>query len=181
LPCEKLFFIGREEQQEMRLVLPKKQDAVVKGHKGISKSGQAMAKGLINSNIGIWRDMDQLVAANPDLKGLREGVAKSLTMARADNTLAAYKTPVNEWQDFSLGYSREPFPVDGALFILFLQARIEYDQVKGNKAGGLCNRVYAIDLMCSLLGVEGPGKLGPVKGMLEAGRRQLGRPTVKVD
>jgi hypothetical protein len=93
---------------------------------------------------------------------LREGAAKSLTMPRASNTPVAYSTRVNEWHDYSLGYGRHPFPVDEGLFMFFLQARIEYDRDEGNKAGGLCNRVYAIDLVCSLLGVDGPGKLVPV-------------------
>jgi hypothetical protein len=64
LSSEKLVFIGVVALQDMRLMLPKKQDAVVKGHKGVRNSGMGLANGLINSNIGIWRDTDQLVANN---------------------------------------------------------------------------------------------------------------------
>ena len=163
----------------MRLVLPRKQQAIVKGHKGVSKSGLTLANGLINSKIGIWKDMDDLVALHPELGKVRQGVAESLSMARAGNTLSAYSTPVTEWQRYSEEFNKVPFPVDQGLFMFFLQSRIDYDKAKGNKAGGLCNRVYALDLVCSMLGVTGPGSLAPVRAMLEAGRRQLGRPTVK--
>jgi len=39
--------------------------------------------------------------------------------------------------------------------------------------------VYGVDLVCGMMGVEGPGALPQVKLMMESARRQLGRPTVK--
>ena len=160
-------------------MLPRKSQAVVKGHKGVSQAGRSLALGLVNSGLGIWRDMDQLVADNPELEDLREEVAESLTMSRANKTLDAYKTPVDEWQEFAEKFKCRQFPVEEAAFLLFLQNRINYDKSKGNKEGGLLNRVYGVDLVCNMLGVEGPGGLGSVKSLMESARRQLGRPTQK--
>ena len=164
---------------EGRLVLPRKSQAVVKGHKGVSQDGRSLALGLVNSGLGVWGDMDQLVADNPELEDLREEVAESLTMSRANKTLDTYRTPVDEWQDFAAKFKCRQFPVDEAAFLMFLQNGINYDKSKGNKEGGLLNRVYGADLVCNMLGVEGPGSLGSVKSMMESARRQLSRPTQK--
>jgi hypothetical protein len=175
----KLFSIGELSGTEGRLVLPRKSQAVVKGHLGVSKSGLVLADALVNSKVGIWGDMEELIAINPELAPLRDDAAASLTMARASSTLDAYRSPVSEWEEFSGRYNCRTFPVNEAVFILFLQNRINYDKEKGNKVGGLLNRVYGIDLVCSMVGVEGPGTLSEVKLMMESARRQLGRPTVK--
>ena len=164
---------------EGRLVLPSKEAAVVKGHRGVSQSGLILADMLVEGGRGVWGDMDQLVAENPGLEGLRDEVAQSLTMAKAGGTMAAYRSPVSEWQEFCSNYKCRAFPVDGAPFLLFLQQRLNYDIKQGNKVGGLLNRVYGVDLVCGMMGVEGPGALPQVKLMMESARRQLGRPTVK--
>jgi len=106
---------------EGRLVLPSKEAAVVKGHRGVSQSGLILADMLVEGRRGVWGDMDQLVAENPGLEGLRDEVAQSLTMAKAGSTMAAYKSPVSEWQEFCSNYKCRAFPVDGAPFLLFLQ------------------------------------------------------------
>lgn len=162
-----------------RLTLPSKASAVVKGHQGVSKSGMVLAETLIASQRGLWADMEQMVGEHPELEGLREGVALSLTMSKADSTMDAYRTPVREWQDFCDEFHCRPFPVDAAPFLLFLQKRIGYDHEQGNKVGGLLNRVYGVDLACAMMGVDGPGVLPAVKLMMESARRQLGRPTIK--
>jgi len=153
--------------------------AVVKGHKGISYSGLVFADSLVNSGIGMWKDMSQLVAENPELEGVADRLAGSLAMARADSTLDAYRSPVLEWQEFSSSLGCRAFPVDEAPFLLFLQNRVDYDLSKGNKVGGLLNRVYGVDLLCSMLGCPRPGSLPQVRLMMDSARRQLGRPTIK--
>ena len=179
LRVEWLLCLGLGEGLGGRLVLPRKSQAVIQGHKGISKSGKVMAVGLVYSGVGLWSEMDELIDRNPELTGLRDGLAESLTMSKADCTLDAYRTPVIEWQEFSEKLGCLAFPVEEAVFLLFLQNRLNYDKEKGNKVGGLLNRVYGIDLVCAMLGIDAPGALPHVKLMMESARKQLGRPTVK--
>ena len=173
-----LFPLGKPVSS-LKLVLPAKAAAVVKGHKGVSRAGLVLAEALVEGGRGVWEDMAQLVGENPELDSLRDEVAQSLTMAKAVGTLGAYRTPVNEWQEFCSLYKGRAFPVDSALFLLFLQKRLNYDLEQHNKVGGFLNRVYGIDLMCGMLGFEGPGRLPQVRLLIESAKRQLGRPTVK--
>ena len=173
-----LFPLGKRANS-LKLVLPSKSAAVVKGHRGVTKAGVDLAEALVEGGKGIWEDVAQLVGENPCLETLREELAQSLTMAKAASTLGAYKTPVAEWQEFCTMYKGRAFPVDSALFLLFLQNRLNYDLERHNKIGGFLNRVYGIDLMCGMMGFEGPGRLPEVKLLIESAKRQLGRPTIK--
>ena len=173
-----LFPLGKPVPS-LKLVLPAKAAAVLKGHKGVSKAGLVLADALVEGGRGVWEDMAQLVGENPELDYLREGVAQSLTMSKAVSTLGAYRTPVSEWQEFCSRYKGRAFPVDSALYLLFLQERLNYDLAHHNKVGGFLNRVYGVDLMCGMLGFEGPGGLPQVRLLIESAKRQLGRPTVK--
>jgi len=118
-----LFPLGKPVPS-LKLVLPAKAAAVLKGHKGVSKAGLVLADALVEGGRGVWEDMAQLVGENPELDYLREGVAQSLTMSKAVSTLGAYRTPVSEWQEFCSRYKGRAFPVDSALYLLFLQERL---------------------------------------------------------
>jgi hypothetical protein len=175
-----LFYLGDGSVEERRVVLPSKKDAVIRGHKGVSQEGMVLAEGLKGfSGGGVWSEMNALVDNHPALGELRDQMASSMTMSKAASTLKSYNAPVNEWQDFcgSIGYPA--FPVDTAVFLLFLQSRLNYDKEKGNKVGGLLHCVYGVDLLCHMLGFPGPGLQPQVQLMVESARKQLGRPIVK--
>jgi hypothetical protein len=162
------------------LALPSKVQATVRGHKGVCREGLLLSNSLVGwAGGGTWSELNALVEQNPCLGVLRDQLAESLTMSKASSTIKAYKSPVDEWQGFCVGINQVGFPVDTATFLLFLQMRLNYDKERKNKVGGLLNRVYGVDLMCNMLGYEGPGKQPQVLLLLESGRKQLGRPTIK--
>ena len=165
--------------EEGRMAMPDLGQALVKGHPGISSRGKLVAKGLVNSGLGVWKEIDQLVEAEPSLEELQKGLAETINMSRADSTLEVYATPIREWEEFASEHGGSPFPVEVALFLLFLQKRVIHDRVKGNKAGGLCNRVYGVDLMCGMSNLPRPGSDPAVKLLVSSAKRQLGRPTIK--
>lgn len=176
---EGLFYLGSRALSLNSFAMPSKASAVVKGHRGLTKAGEQLALNVLDSGMGVWGDIQQLIAENPHLEEVGQQMAESLVMAKSNNTLAAYKSPVAEWQEFSSSLGCRAFPVDLAPFLLFLQSRLSYDVESVNKAGGLLNRVYGVDLMCSMLGFDRPGKASQVKLMMESARKQLGRPTIK--
>ena len=57
----------------MCLSLPGRAERVTKGHKGPIGAQLKMASSLSGSGIGIWGEMDKLVAADPSLSVLRDG------------------------------------------------------------------------------------------------------------
>ena len=65
------------------LSLPGRAERVIKGHLGLSEALLRVAPSLAGSGIGVWADMDQLVAEGPSLAALRVDCAYMLT-AEAD-------------------------------------------------------------------------------------------------
>jgi hypothetical protein len=130
--------------------------------------------------MGIWGEMDQLVATDPSLSVLRDECAKAMIMAKAANTTAAYKGPVGKWQLVAADKGcAEPFPVNEALFLMFLIAELGRAKGLGLKAGVALNCVYGVNLVCAMLSVPGPGILSSVSLMTSSARLQLARPTVR--
>ena len=93
-------------------------ERVTKGHKGPTGAQLKMASSLSGSGIGIWGEMNKLVAADPSLYVLRDGCAEAMVMAKAANTTATYKGPVGKWQLFAADKGCvEPFPVNEAFSV----------------------------------------------------------------
>jgi hypothetical protein len=114
------------------------------------------------------------------LSVLRDGCAEAMVMAKAANTTATYKGPVGKWQLFAaVKGCAEPFPVNEALFLMFLTEELDRAKDKGLKAGVLLNCVYGVNLVCAMLSVPGPGILSSVSLMISSARVQLARPTVR--
>ena len=167
-------------KQPVCLSLPGRAERVTKGHKGPTGAQLKMASSLSGSGIGIWGEMDKLVAADPSLSVLRDGCAEAMVMAKAANTTATYKGPVGKWQLFAADKGcAEPFPVNEALFLMFLTEELDRAKDKGLKAGVLLNCVYGVNLVCAMLSVPGPGILSSVSLMISSARLQLARPTVR--
>ena len=167
-------------KQPVCLSLPGRAERVTKGHKGPTGAQLKMASSLSGSGIGIWGEMDKLVAADPSLSVLRDGCAEAMVMAKAANTTATYKGPVGKWQLFAAARGcAEPFPVSEALFLMFLTEELDRAKDKGLKAGVLLNCVYGVNLVCAMLSVPGPGILSSVSLMISSARLQLARPTVR--
>ena len=167
-------------KQPVCLSLPGRAERVTKGHKGPTGAQLKMASSLSGSGIGIWGEMDKLVAADPSLSVLRDGCAEAMVMAKAANTTATYKGPVGKWQLFAaVKGCAEPFPVNEALFLMFLTEELDRAKDKGLKAGVLLNCVYGVNLVCAMLSVPGPGILSSVSLMISSARVQLARPTVR--
>jgi hypothetical protein len=55
----------------VHLSLPGRAERVIKGHLGPSEALLRVASSLAGSGIGVWADMDQLVAEGPSLAALR--------------------------------------------------------------------------------------------------------------
>ena len=55
----------------VHLSLPGRAERVIKGHLGPSETLLRVASSLAGSGIGVWADMDQLVAEEPSLAALR--------------------------------------------------------------------------------------------------------------
>jgi hypothetical protein len=124
--------------------------------------------------------MNKLVTADPSLSVLRDGCAEAMVMAKAANTTATYKGAVGRWQLFAAGRGCSvPFPVNEALFLLFLTEELSRARDKGLKAGVVLNCVYGVNLVCAMLSVPGPGTLASVSLMTSSARLQLARPTVR--
>ena len=166
-------------RQPVYLSLPGRAERVTKGHTGPTGAQLSMASSIAGSGIGVWGQMDELVAADPSLTALRDDCAKALIMSKSVNTTAAYKGPVGKWQLFASSRGVLPFPVSEALFLLFLTEELNRSKAKGLKAGGVLNCVYGVNLVCSMLCVPGPGSLNSVALMVTSARLQLARPTVK--
>ena len=167
-------------KQPVYLPLPGRAERVTKGHKGPTGAQLELASSLADSGIGIWGEMDKLVAADPSLSDLRDGCAEAMVMAKAANTTATYKGPVGKWQLFAAGRAcSDPFPVNEALFLLFLTEELGRAKDKGLKAGVVLNCVYGVNLVCAMLSVPGPGILASVSLMTSSARLQLARPTVR--
>ena len=73
-------------------------ERVIKGHTGATGAQLSMASSIAGSGIGVWDQMDELVAADPSLTALRDDCAKALIMSKSVNTTAAYKGHVGKWQ-----------------------------------------------------------------------------------
>ena len=164
----------------LHLSLPGRAERVTKGHLGPSVAQLRMASSLASSGVGVWADMDQLVAGEPVLAALRDSCAQALVMARASNTTATYKGPVAKWQEFAAARRCvAAFPVVEAVFLLFVAAELDRAKGKGLKSGVVLNCVYGVDLVCSMLSVPGPSSLSSVQLMVTSARLQLARPVVK--
>ena len=164
----------------LHLSLPGRAERVTKGHLGPSVAQLRMASSLASSGVGVWADMDQLVAGEPVLAALRDSCAQALVMARASNTTATYKGPVAKWQEFAAARGCvAAFPVVEAVFLLFVAAELDRAKDKGLKSGVVLNCVYGVDLVCSMLYVPGPSSLSSVQLMVTSARLQLARPVVK--
>jgi len=173
--------VGRLAAEEvLHLSLPGRAERVTKGHLGPSEAQLRMASSLAGSGVGVWADMDQLVAGEPSLAALRDSCAQALVMARASNTTATYKGPVVKWQEFAAARGCvAAFPVVEAVFLLFIAAELDRAKGKGLKSGVVLNCVYGVDLVCSMLSVPGPSSLSSVQLMVTSARLQLARPVVK--
>ena len=55
----------------VHLSLPGRAERVAKGHLGPSEAQLKISSSLAGSGIGVWADMDQLVAEGPSLAALR--------------------------------------------------------------------------------------------------------------
>ena len=167
-------------KQPVNLTLPGRAERVTKGHKGPTGAQLELASSLSESGVGIWSEMDKLVTADPSLSVLRDGCAEAMVMAKAANTTATYKGAVGRWQLFAAGRGCSvPFPVNEALFLLFLTEELSRARDKGLKAGVVLNCVYGVNLVCAMLSVPGPGTLASVSLMTSSARLQLARPTVR--
>ena len=101
-------------------------------------------------------------------------------MAKAANTTATYEGPVGKWQRFAAGRGcAVPFPVNEALFLLFLTEKLSRAKDKGPKADVVLNCVYGLNLVCAMLSVPRPGILSSVSLLTSSARLQLARPTVR--
>ena len=58
-------------QEVLHLSLPGRAERVTKGHLGPSEAQLKISSSLAGSGIGVWADMDQLVAEEPSLAALR--------------------------------------------------------------------------------------------------------------
>ena len=58
-------------RQPVYLSLPGRAERVTKGHTGPTGAQLSMASSIIGSGIGVWGQMDELVAADPSLTALR--------------------------------------------------------------------------------------------------------------
>ena len=167
-------------KQPVNLTLPGRAERVTKGHKGPTGAQLEVAFSPSESGAGIWSEMDELVTADPSLSVLRDGCAEAMVMAKAANTTATYKGAVGRWQLFAAGRGCSvPFPVNEALFLLFLTEELSRARDKGLKAGVVLNCVYGVNLVCAMLSVPGPGILASVSLMTSSARLQLVRPTVR--
>ena len=167
-------------KQPVNLTLPGRAERVTKGHKGPTGAQLELASSLSESGVGIWSEMNKLVTADPSLSVLRDGCAEAMVMAKAANTTATYKGAVGRWQLFAAGRGCSvPFPVNEALFLLFLTEELSRARDKGLKAGVVLNCVYGVNLVCAMLSVPGPGTLASVSLMTSSARLQLARPTVR--
>ena len=110
--------------------------------------------------------MDKLVIVDPNLSDLRDECAEAMVMAKAANTTAAYKGHVSKWQLFAVGKGcADPFPVNVALFLLFLTEELSRAKGLRLKAGLVLNCVYGVNLVCAMLSLPGPGTLSSVSRM----------------
>ena len=92
---------GLAAKEVLHLSLPGRAERVTKGHQGPSEAQLRLASSLVGSGVGVWADMDQLVAEEPSLAALRDNCAQALVMSRASNTTATYKGSVMKWQEFA--------------------------------------------------------------------------------
>ena len=138
-----------------------------------------MAAQCLNVSTGVWGEIEELVEQFPMLQQLQSGLAVSMGYCRAESTLKTYLPRVKLWVEFSGRYGLEPFPVKVALFILFLQERLELAVAQRNKAGVVLNVVYAVDLVSRVKGTLEPGCNEQIQLLIVSARRQLGRPTVR--
>ena len=64
--------------QHVYLSLPGRAERVTKGHTGPTGAQFSIESSIVGSGIGIWGQMDELVAADPSLTALRDDCAKAL-------------------------------------------------------------------------------------------------------
>ena len=143
-------------EQPVYLPLPGRAEEVTKGHKGPTGAQIKMSSSLSGPGIGIWGGVDKLVAANLSLSVSRDGCAEAMVMAKAANTTANYKGLVGKWQLF-VAYKgcAEPFPVNEALFLMFLAEELGRAKGLGLKTDVVLNCVYGLNLVCAMLPVPG--------------------------
>ena len=173
-------------KEVLHLSLPGRAEMVTKGHLGPSETQLRLASSLAGSGVGVWADMDQLVAEEPSLAALRDNCAQALSMSRANNTTATYilylYISVMEWQEFAADRGCVAvFPVNEAVFLLLLIAKLDRAKDKGLKARVVLNCVHGVDFVCSMLSVTGPGSLSSVQLMVTSARLQLAGPVVKIE
>ena len=65
------YLLTAEHIGAVHLSLPGRAERVIKGHLGPSEALLRVASSLAGSGIGVWADMDQLVAEGPSLAALR--------------------------------------------------------------------------------------------------------------
>ena len=168
-------------KQPVYLPLPGRAARVTKGHNGPTGAQLKMTSSLTGSCIGIRGEMDKLVSDDPSLSGLRDECAEAMVMAKAANTTATYIRAM--WASGNclllIEGCADPFPVNEALFLLFLNEELSRAKGLGLKAGVVLNCLYGVNLVCAMLSVPGPGILASVSLMTSSARLELARPTVR--
>ena len=71
---------GLAAKEVLHLSLPGRAERVTKGHQGPSEAQLRLASSLVGSGVGVWTDMDQLVAGEPSLAALRDNCAQAILM-----------------------------------------------------------------------------------------------------